>query len=140
MLRNSETANLSDEDFLELEKIYCETNLKYLCEKILHFGDWDKCHDKLADFLKNSKKKFKLILMPRGHLKSSVVTIALSVQEILKNPDTSILLCNAILGNAQKFLSEIKEYLSPKTDLQKLYGKFDTVLWNQSEVTISQRK
>ena len=117
-----------------------QTDLKYLCNTFLNMGDWDKCHDRLATFLKNSKKQFKLILMPRGHLKTSVVTVGWSIQQMLNDFDTSILLANAVWDYARSFLSEIKEYLVGKSRLQNLFGRFESYKWNQDDATILQRK
>lgn len=123
----------------EFRRQLCQTDLKYLCRNVLGFKEWDTCHDELTAFLDGSKKRFKLILMPRGHLKTSVVTIAKSIQHLLNDPNTSILLCNAVWDNARSFLREIKDYLSGKSDLPALFGKFESELWNQEELIIRQR-
>src|SRR3990167_3115988 len=103
---------LSDDDCMEFEKYLCETDLAYLCKKILKFKDWATCHDDLNKFLKtNYDSNRKLILIPREHLKTSVVTIAQTIQILLKNPNASILICNLVLSNAEKMLFEIKDYL-----------------------------
>src|SRR3990167_961338 len=115
---------LSDDDCMEFEKYLCETDLAYLCKKILKFKDWATCHDDLNKFLKtNYDSNRKLILIPREHLKTSVVTIAQTIQILLKNPNASILICNLVLSNAEKMLFEIKDYLSSKSTLRNFYRK-----------------
>lgn len=118
----------------------CKDSLKYLCTQFLRFTEWDQCHDELEIFLNTSTKNKKIILIPRGHLKSSIVTIGWSIQQLLKNPDIKILLANAVWDNARSFLSEIKEYLTNKSFLPKLFGQFQSDTWTQEIITIKQRK
>src|SRR3990167_3937535 len=131
--------NFTDEEIIEADKYLCQTSLKHLCTKKLGFGDWDVCHDKLETFLKDSKKNRVLILFPREHLKTSIVTIGYTLQQILINPNISVLFANEILGNAVKFLGQLKGYLETKSDLPALFGKFEGSLWNQDEIVILQR-
>jgi len=124
-----------------LDRYLCEKSLKHLCRNVLGFKDWDKCHDDLVIFDGKSKnKRFKLYLLPRGHLKTSIVTIGKTIQDLLVDPDTTILLTSAIWNNSRSFLSEIKEYLTTKSFLPHLYGKFESNLWNSDQIIISQRK
>lgn len=123
----------------ETQKFLCENDLKYLCRDVLKMSDWDICHDELNEFLKTSRKRFKFIALPRGHLKTSILTIGLSIQHILKDHDTRILLANAVWDNARSFLSEIKAYLSDKSVLPRLYKTFQSDRWTQEEVVINQR-
>lgn len=51
---------------------------------------------------------YKLVLNPRGHLKSSVITVAYVVWRILKNPAIRVLIANAKAANAWKFLRSQK--------------------------------
>ena len=78
---------------LEAARELCRTSLRFLCERMLRYTDWDKCHDEMAEWLKvqlakvTDGKKIIFMLMPRGHLKTSLITIGFSIQEMLKNPD-----------------------------------------------------
>lgn len=123
----------------EVARELCKTNLKFLCRQVLLMRDWDKCHDELAIFLSSSQKQKKIILMPRGHLKSSIVTIGWTIQQLLNNFDTTILLANAVWDNARSFLSEIKEYLTSKSFLPRIFGEFCSDKWTQDDVTVRQR-
>ena len=98
----------SPEEKDEVQRQLCKTNLKYLCTKILGYPDWDICHDEVQKFLSESKKSKKLILLPREHLKTSIITIGTSIQHILNDFDTTILYANAIQSNAESFLRETK--------------------------------
>lgn len=52
-----------------------------------------------------------LLLMPRGTFKSSVVTIGLTLQKILNDPDVRILIDSETFAKAKAFLAEIKGHL-----------------------------
>lgn len=124
----------------ETARQLAKTNLKYLCTKILGFTDWDICHDELAAWLETSSRRFKLILMPRGHLKTSIITIGKSIQHILCNPDVKILYASAVMGNAESFLAQARELLASKSPLNLLFGKFESDVWNSERITVAQRK
>ena len=133
----------SDEDIKILDRWLCETDLRHLCKTVLKFRDWDKCHDDIVTFdTENKDKRFKLYLLPRGHLKTSVISIAKTIQDILKNFDAKILLTSAVWNNSRTYLSEIREYLTEKSILPYLYSKFkvDTSVWNTDQITIAQRQ
>lgn len=129
-------------DILALDKAeaqVCKADLRYLCQTVLGFKDWDACHDDLARFLRESNKRFKLILVPREHLKTSVVTVGKAIQHILCDPNVSILYASAVLDNSKAFLSETREYLEKKSDLPKIFGEFKSEVWNTERITVAQR-
>lgn len=110
----------------------CRTNLKYLATRILGMDDWGGLHDDLERYLKASGNR-KLILIPRGHLKSSIISIAYVIQQILRNPNIRVLIANAVWDNARKFMWKIQEYLTDKSVLSQLFGKFESKRWNSDE-------
>lgn len=119
----------------------CRTNLKFLCKEILGMSKWDDVlHDDLQAYLQRSGK-YKLVLIPRGHLKSSIVTVGWSIQQLLINPDTRILLRNAVWDQARRFLWQIQGYLED-SDLPVIFGKFASTktVWTKEEIEIAQRK
>lgn len=77
--------------------------------------------------------------MPREHLKTSVVTVATAIQHILRNPNVSILLASSTQTYCESILHQIKEYLSGKSALAKVYGRFESNKWNETEIRIRQR-
>ena len=96
----------NEQQRLDAEKLLCQTRLDFLCKMILKFNDWDICHDELQEWrYQNKDNRFQLILMPRGHLKSSILSIADTVQIMLREPDTSILLASAVWNSSRSFLS-----------------------------------
>ena len=93
----------------------------------------EKLHREMCDFVtsyrdwKGSKNK-KLILEPRGSLKSTCVTIALPLQLMLKNPNIRILIDSEKLTNSKTFLHSIKGHMEATVkyrELSKLlHGKY----------------
>lgn len=116
----------------------CKESLWFLCTQMLGYKDWDVCHDELEVFLNRPANK-KLILIPRGHLKTAMVTKALSTQWILKNPNVRILLANQVWDKSREMLSEIKGHLEGKSELPKLFGPFVSGRWNEEKIEVAQR-
>ena len=119
----------------------CKRDLKFLCKEVLGMEDWqDGFHDDLAQWLEWSGKE-KLILEPRGHLKSSIVTVGWTIQQILREPNTRILINNAVWDNARVMLFQIQEYLTFKSALPTIFGEFKgpRSRWTRDEVDIAQR-
>jgi hypothetical protein len=119
----------------------CRKSLKYLAKEILGMSKWDDdLHDDLAAYLEKSGKH-KLILIPRGHLKSSIVTIAWTIQQLLRNPNTRVLIRNAVWDQSRRFLGQIQGYLED-SELPTIFGAFHNakVIWTKEECEIAQRK
>jgi len=128
------------EEMKVLEQELCKTSLKYLCHNVLGMADWDTCHDDLEAFdSENRDSRYRLLLLPRGHLKTSILSVGKTIQDLIKDYNQSILLTSAVWGNARSFLSEIKEYLDSKSRLPYLFGEFKSHRWNTEEIIINQR-
>lgn len=116
-------------------------SLYFLCTQFLGYKDWDNgkdgVHDDVERFLRKPARK-KALLLPRGHLKSSMVTIGFVVQNILKNPNIRILIGNGVWDIARTFLSEIKAQLEG-SQLKYLFGEFQSARWNADEIIVKQR-
>jgi predicted phage terminase large subunit-like protein len=118
---------------------HIEGNLKFLATEYLNTKHWSKVHDDLMKFLKTAGKRIHIEL-PRGHLKSWIVTQAWTIQEMLKNPDIRILLCFNTETNATRSLRFIRSFLTEGGYLSQFYGRFETEVWSQEELVIRQRK
>ena len=132
----------------------CKTNLEYLYREVLgytrfnrelHFDyPGDPVTGKppgLGYFLENSGPR-KLILVPRNHLKSTVVTVTWVIQQILRNPDIRVCINNAKYDTAQDFVRTIQAHLDTGSKLEKIFGPFRSAKlpWNLDSFTINQRK
>src|ERR1700743_1940913 len=119
---------------LDPVRMKCLTSLRFLAKEV--FGaPWGNIHNDLEKFL-NQPSKRKLVMFPRGHLKTMVVTKAWTIQQALKNPDIRILIANATWDNSRKFLSSIKSYLKTGNVMSQLFGPFESQNWNVDECTI----
>jgi predicted phage terminase large subunit-like protein len=116
----------------------CREDLQFLCTEILGFSDWGEVHNDMESFLHRPSRR-KLCLVPRGHLKTSVVTKATSIRKLLKNPNERILIANQVWDKAREMLFEIKEVLSDKSILPRLFGNFVSSRWREDDITIAQR-
>lgn len=124
----------------KLEKVRqaCCGSLEYLCRDVLRMEDWGGLHSDVERYIKASGRK-KLILIPRGHLKSSVITIGYSIQKVLNDFNTRGLIANAVWDNARHFLYKISEYLTDKSYLPMIFGPFKSGRWNADEIVVAQR-
>jgi hypothetical protein len=77
-------------------------------------------HRELCDVVTDTVKKRKLIMLPRGSFKSSVVTISYPIWRLEKNPNLRILIDNETFGNSKAFLAEAKGHID-NPELLELY-------------------
>lgn len=123
---------------IEEVKEACKTSLHFLCTKILKYQDWDTVHDDTEKFLIRPSMK-KALLLPRDHLKTSMVTIGKSIQFILQDPNVRILIANQIWDFARKILSEIKGHFEGMSQLPELFGPFISHSWTADSIIVKQR-
>lgn len=98
----------------------------------------DHVHGEWTRWYKNSNKRIKMILVPRATFKSTFFTVGRTIQAICQDRNERILIANATLGNAQKFLGEIKDQVRRNDLLKKLYGEFyePKLRWNEDEFDV----
>lgn len=80
------------------------------------------------------------MLLPRGSLKTTIATVAYSVQEIVKNPDIRILLASETLGQSIHYLREIKGHFESEKFKVEMGDYVPKTGWTDSEITVSLRK
>lgn len=97
-------------------------------------------HKELCKFIDKNKKKKKLVLIPRGHLKSTVVTVGRALQAICANPSVRILIANATHNLACSFLTEIKRHLKHNLLLHDFWGDLTVgaLTWSFNDITLRQ--
>lgn len=69
-------------------------------------------------------KRKNLILFPRGHLKSTVATIAHTIQWIINYPNIRVLITTATQDLGQEFLREIKKHMLTNEVFRFLFPEF----------------
>ena len=119
----------------------CKTDLRFLCKEVLGMTDWEELlHNDLAHQL-DSPASRKLFLMPRGHLKSSIITVGWGLQQVLRDPNIRVLITNAVWDKARAFLNQISGYLTDRSALPQIFGTFQTpnMRWTRDEIEIAQK-
>lgn len=82
-----------------------EESLFFFARYILDYSDFsESLHKPLCDFIQQAQSQ--LTLIPRGHFKSTVISVSYPLWLLVKYPDTRILLSNATLSNPEKWVAE----------------------------------
>ena len=95
-------------------------------------------HKELCEFVETNVNRKKLILMPRGHLKTTVITVGYSLQRIARDPKVRILIANATGTMAEAMLSQIKKHLQYNETFKYYFGDLSTnaSTWRDNMVTL----
>lgn len=101
-------------------------------------------HKELCTFVQDDTHKKKLILIPRGHLKSTLITIGYSLYRIVNDPNIRILIMSSTWQIAVDFLTEIKNSLQRSEVIAELYPEIrqavdNNVEWAQDRITIKRQ-
>lgn len=124
----------------------CREDLFYLCVEILGYKDLEEpLHDDLCDFIAYAEreKKTNVILIPRGHFKSTIGTVGRCIQWIIQDQNTAIGLGSSDKTNAEKFLREIRGHLETNQKLKALFSEIfyedprrESDKWTQEEILV----
>ena len=108
---------------IKLLRDKCKEDLFFLASGVLGYKDVNiQTHGGLCRFLEREPSPRRMVLMPRGHLKSTLCTIADSVRLALRNPDECrVLIMNETEDNAIGFLAEIKAHFVQNDMLRTLF-------------------
>lgn len=117
--------------YMQALRWFGERNLFFFCVFILHMtyldNDWaySLCHEV------ERQKYGRMWILSREHFKSTVITIASTIREIVMNPETTIAIYSYNQMTAQKlFFAPIKKELDENYLLQQLYPD---VLWGDQK-------
>jgi len=121
-----------------IRKLY-RSSLYLVCKGLLGYKDVNKhTHGGTIAALESDTQR-KLIVLPRGSLKSSICDVAYPIWRLLRNYNERILIDSELFGNSSTFLREIKHHLE-NPDVTSIFGNFKTQdNWNQDSITIKQR-
>lgn len=99
-------------------------------------------HKEMCSFIDKNPRRFKLILVPRGHLKSSMVTIGKSIQWMYQDPSVRILIANATYKMACTFVGQIQRHLKFNQKLIERFGGIadNPVNWTSDTITLEAAK
>lgn len=96
-------------------------------------------HQEICEFIDKNKKKKKLLLIPRGHLKSTIVTVGRTLQAILQDHTKRVLIANANFKLACGFLTDIKRHLKFNEKIHMFWGDLSATAteWNRDSITLA---
>lgn len=142
----------------------CKTDLYFLAREILNYSKMTpNTHQELCDYTTSilpnppetsremekgfdARKNLLLLLMPRGTFKSSVVTVAFTLQYILNEPNARVLLDSETFSKSKAFLREIQDHLMLNDKYREVFKaihgmypfekKSTAKLWTDSEVIL----
>lgn len=129
----------------KIERQYYTENLYAFNRDIIRYPDLQEpLHRDMCNFVDVDLNKTRrgLMLIPRGHLKSSVITVSYCAQLIARNPNIRILIANATYLPAVSFLSQIKNILSRNEKYQSLFGDMSkgAQKWSENMITVNKGK
>lgn len=115
----------------------------FLTECLLWKGLSPSLHGDMAKFLMQPGNE-KMFLVARGHLKSTLITVAYVMWRIVRNPDIRILIANYKLDNAKAFLYQIRSEFTNNKTILMLFSRsipdLKKVKWNESQITFRRKK
>src|SRR3990167_6772640 len=97
-------------------------------------------HKELCNFITDKKDKKKLVLIPRGHLKSKLITVGYTIQQIIKNPKIRILIYSATWSTAADLVAAIQKQLQGCEMITNIWGDFSVGAreWSQDKIRLAQ--
>lgn len=108
-------------------RVLCQRNLYRLAKDVLGYKDMtDSFHKPLLLWSQVDPARKKLHMVPRGHFKTSGLTVAKNIQRILNDPNVRILIASNKAQNAEAMLAELKGHLAGN----------DKLLWAFPEILV----
>lgn len=123
-------------------RLRCQESLYFLCKAVLGFNDFQpEPHLAMCQHIQSVEHLRKLILIPRGHYKSSAGSIGYPIWLLINNPDERILLGSSTATLSQHFLRRIKAVFEKNELFQWLFPELipdwkNVVKWSESEMQI----
>lgn len=131
----------SKQQKIEALKEKCKTDLKFLTTKVVGLNRWsDSLHSELVKVL-DAPGDRKLILLPRGHQKTTVISVMWVIQQLLRNPNETVGIYSATWKLSKDILEQIKNVLLDSS-LKDIFGPFmdpKTGRWNNESIDIAQK-
>jgi hypothetical protein len=99
-----------------------KTSLYFLAKAVLGYNQVEeRAHGALCAFMTNEESNRRLVLMPRGHLKTTLCTISDSIRLSLIDPNVRILIQNEVFDNASLMLQELQGHWEKGAMLRQLF-------------------
>lgn len=122
---------------LEVAEAY-QHSLYHTAKYLLGYSEITRyTHQSMIDCLEGSSQR-KLLCVPRGCFKSSIGVVSYSIWNLLRNPNTRILIDSEVYENSKNFIREIRGKLELPI-MSDLFGPFRSSHWTEGSITIAQR-
>lgn len=133
--------SLTDKEVLYAAQEKFRRSLYDTCKVLLGMKDINpRTHGRVIDLLSDDSIKRKLIVMPRGSLKSSICSVGYPIWRLLNNPDLRFMIDSSLYTNSRNFIKEIRGHLE-SSRVTGIYGSFKSdTNWSDGEITIRQRE
>lgn len=103
-------------------RLRAQTDLFFMAKGVLQYEQVEEgAHAALCAFMSREQSNRRMVLMPRGFLKSTICTISDSIRLSCINPNIRILLQNEVFENAAGFLEELKNHWTKGVVLRTLF-------------------
>lgn len=113
----------------------CRGSLYITAKSICNYREVnERTHGSVIDCLE-SKHLRKMIVAPRGSLKSSVSVTANSIWRILNNCNERIFICSQLHEQSSTFIQEIRSHLEGPT-MRSLYGKITADQGSKEQILV----
>lgn len=133
----------SEELRLDMQEMAKE-NLYFLSKVILGYTKLnERVHLPMCKFSDQTRGTYlrRMKLMPRTHFKTTIWTIAETIQDIVKNPNVRILIIADTGINASRFMQEIQQHFQFNEVFRWVFREiipenFSKVRWNATEMVV----
>ncbi len=101
-----------------------KSDLHFLCTAVLGYSlltPPDDFHGEMCRFAEDRGVGPRIQLIPRGHFKSTIATIASTIQDLIIDPNMTVLIMTGRPDLPEMFLATIKDHLENNYVLQELY-------------------
>jgi predicted phage terminase large subunit-like protein len=120
-----------------------QASLYYLCKAVLGYRDLTpELHLPIANLIQDPSIKRLLLVIPRGHFKTSIGTVGYTIWSLIRNPNERIMINSSTATNAERMLGEVKAQFESNELLRwafpELIPNFNDrqVLWNSQSINI----
>lgn len=125
-----------------------QTDLFFLSKGVLSYNQLEQgAHGALCQFMTVESSNRRMVLMPRGFLKTTICTISDSIRLTLCDPNIRILIQNEVLENAVLMLAEIRQHWEKTPLLRFLFPELvppafrgQGVDWSQDHASVVRTK
>lgn len=130
--------DLEYQAYLEAMRRKCKSDLYFFCKAVLNFKDvnWHTHGDMITALEAPTKRK--LIVMPRGTLKSSIGVVAYTLWILINDNNARVLIDSEVFKNSKNFIREIKGICASKQFVE-LFGSWEGSTWTEGELIIAPR-